>query len=58
MAGQAENTMKGKMLLKVLSSKFKEDKTPISGINYLDIHDNFALADQFGTDDFDGRLCR
>jgi len=32
-----------------------EDKTPLSGINYLDIHDNFALADQFGKN-FDGRL--
>lgn len=39
-----------------LSNAFPEDKTPISGINYLDIHDNFALADQFGTNDFDGRF--
>ena len=47
---ERENVLKG------LSNTFKEDKTPLSGINYLDIHDNFALADQFGTSDFDGRL--
>jgi pullulanase/glycogen debranching enzyme len=44
------NVMKG------LSARFSDDKTPLSGISYLDIHDNFALADQFGTNDFDGRL--
>ncbi len=44
------NVMKG------LAKQFPEDKTPLSGINYLDIHDNFALADQFATRDFDGRL--
>lgn len=43
------NVMRG------LINKGKEDKTPISGISYLDIHDNFALADQFGGPDFDGR---
>ncbi|MDX1908866.1 MAG: alpha-amylase family glycosyl hydrolase [Bacteroidia bacterium] len=37
-----------------LANTFPEDKTPLSGINYLDIHDNFALADQFGQQ-FDGR---
>jgi pullulanase/glycogen debranching enzyme len=44
------NVMKG------LSNTFPDDKSPLSGINYLDIHDNFALADQFGTEDFDGRF--
>jgi pullulanase/glycogen debranching enzyme len=44
------NVMKG------LSATFPADKTPLSGINYLDIHDNFALADQFGSEDFDGRF--
>lgn len=39
-----------------LSARFPTDVTPISGISYLDIHDNFALADQFATSDFDGRL--
>jgi pullulanase/glycogen debranching enzyme len=38
-----------------LSNSFPEDKTPLSGINYLDIHDNYALADQFASLDFDGR---
>lgn len=44
-----------KVMLGLLNG-FPEEKTPLSGINYLDIHDNFALADQFGTNDFDGRL--
>jgi pullulanase/glycogen debranching enzyme len=47
---ERENVLKG------LASTFDTDKTPISGINYLDIHDNFALADQFAETDFDGRL--
>ncbi len=42
------NVMKG------LANKFPDDDTPLDGISYLDIHDNFALADQFG-DNFDGR---
>ncbi|MCE7990872.1 MAG: pullulanase [Roseivirga sp.] len=46
---ERSNVMKG------LANKGKEDKTPLSGISYLDIHDNFALADQFGGDNFDGR---
>ncbi len=37
-----------------LANRFPEEKSPLSGINYLDIHDNFALADQFGAN-FDGR---
>lgn len=47
---ERDNVMKG------LANKFPEDKSPLSGINYLDIHDNFALADQFATEDFDGRF--
>ncbi len=42
-------------VIKALSAGFDEDKTPLSGINYLDIHDNWALADQFATTDWDGR---
>jgi len=38
-----------------LSANLPEDKTPVSGINYLDIHDNWALADQFATTGWDGR---
>ena len=47
---ERENVMKG------LANTFPDDKTPLSGISYLDIHDNFALADQFGSVNFDGRL--
>lgn len=46
---EREKVMKG------LANQFDDDKTPLSGISYLDIHDNFALADQFGTQNFDGR---
>ena len=38
-----------------LRAGFPDDKTPVSGINYLDIHDNWALADRFATADWDGR---
>ncbi len=41
---------------KALSAGFPEDKTPLSGINYLDIHDNWALADRFATKNWDGRF--
>lgn len=43
-------------VMRGLSASFPTDKTTTSGITYLDIHDNFALADQFATNDFDGRL--
>ncbi len=39
-----------------LSNKFPEDDTPIDGINYLDIHDNWALADRFAKVNYDGRF--
>jgi pullulanase len=45
---ERENVMKG------LANKMPDDDTPLDGISYLDIHDNFALADQFGQN-FDGR---
>ncbi|WP_343269994.1 alpha-amylase family glycosyl hydrolase [Kordiimonas marina] len=32
-----------------------EEKTANGGINYLDIHDNWALADRFALHDWDGR---
>lgn len=38
-----------------LNAGFDTDVTPVSGINYLDIHDNWALADRFAIDDWDGR---
>ncbi|MEN0004584.1 MAG: alpha-amylase family glycosyl hydrolase [Bacteroidota bacterium] len=46
---ERENVMKG------LTNAFPDDDTPLDGISYLDIHDNFALADQFGGPKFDGR---
>jgi pullulanase len=39
-----------------LTCTFPDEKTPLSGINYLDIHDNWALADQFALHDWDGRF--
>jgi pullulanase/glycogen debranching enzyme len=39
-----------------LTCKFPEETSPLSGINYLDIHDNWALADQFATKNWDGRM--
>ncbi|MEM1323054.1 MAG: alpha-amylase family glycosyl hydrolase [Bacteroidota bacterium] len=47
---ERSNVMKG------LANRFPDDQTPLSGISYLDIHDNFALADQFGGPGFDGRM--
>lgn len=38
-----------------LTCSFPTQKNINSAINYLDIHDNFALADQFATSNFDGR---
>ncbi len=38
-----------------LSNTQPDDKTTSSGINYLDIHDNWALPDQFAVRDWDGR---
>ncbi len=38
-----------------LTNGFPEEMQPNRGINYLDIHDNWALADQFAVTDWDGR---
>jgi pullulanase/glycogen debranching enzyme len=38
-----------------LVNDYDEEPTPLYGINYLDIHDNWTLADQFATKDWDGR---
>lgn len=38
-----------------LTNGFEEEVDPNRGINYLDIHDNWALADQFSDVDWDGR---
>lgn len=39
-----------------LTCTFPYESSPLSGINYLDIHDNWALADQFAMDNWDGRF--
>lgn len=38
-----------------LVNSFPEEIDPNRGINYLDIHDNWALADRFSDEDWDGR---
>lgn len=46
---QRERAMMG------LMNSFPEEIDPNRGINYLDIHDNWALADRFSDADWDGR---
>jgi len=46
---QRERAMMG------LMNSFPEEVDPNRGINYLDIHDNWALADRFSDEDWDGR---
>jgi pullulanase/glycogen debranching enzyme len=41
---------------RALSAGFPDDHKPISGINYLDIHDDWALADRFALKNWDGRF--
>jgi pullulanase/glycogen debranching enzyme len=40
--------------MRALRSGFPDEKTPLSGIKYLDIHDNWALADQFALNNWNG----
>jgi pullulanase/glycogen debranching enzyme len=47
---ERENAKRG------LTSTFPDEKSPLSGIKYLDIHDNWALADQFAEKNWDGRF--
>ena len=39
-----------------LRNAFPDEQSPNMGISYLDIHDNWALADQFATTEWDGRM--
>lgn len=42
--------------MKALANDYEEEsESPNQGLNYLDIHDNWALADRFATSDWDGR---
>jgi len=49
-AGLRSAAMKG-----IENDYAEERKSPNQGLNYLDIHDNWALADRFATKDWDGR---
>jgi len=47
---ERENAMKG------LANDYPEEaRSPTQGLNYLDIHDNWALADRFAKENWDGR---
>jgi len=39
-----------------ITNGWEEEGDPVKAINYLDIHDNWALADQFAAENFDGRF--
>lgn len=43
-------------VLLALQNYFPEEISPLSGINYSDIHDNWALADQFALKNWNGNL--
>jgi pullulanase/glycogen debranching enzyme len=49
-----DGDVRGKAMQALLNS-FDDEQNPNMGINYLDIHDNWALADQFATREWDGR---
>ncbi|GAB5518331.1 MAG: type I pullulanase [Rhodothermales bacterium] len=40
--------------MRALTNAYSDEATPNLGLNYLDIHDNWALADQFATSDWNG----
>ena len=40
---------------KALMNSFEDELHPNRGIGYLDIHDNWALADRYAVEDWDGR---
>ncbi|MEM6645873.1 MAG: alpha-amylase family glycosyl hydrolase [Bacteroidota bacterium] len=42
--------------MRALTNAYGDEATPNTGINYLDIHDNWTLADQFATRDWNGLL--
>ncbi|MBT8402069.1 MAG: pullulanase, partial [Rhodothermia bacterium] len=49
------NTSLRDQVMLALTNGFPEEIDPKRGINYLDIHDNWALADRFAVRDWDGR---
>lgn len=40
---------------KAIAANFPTEHTPLSGINYMDIHDDWAMADRYAVTDWDGR---
>ena len=49
------NPIERERTMMALVNSFPEEIHPNRGINYLDIHDNWALADQFANFEWDGR---
>lgn len=49
-----DTTQRARVML-ALRNAFSDETSPNAGLSYLDIHDNWALADQFATTDWDGR---
>ena len=41
--------------MQALANRYDEEPLSTSGISYLDIHDNWALADRYALADYDGR---
>lgn len=49
------NTALRPQVMQALTNSFAEEGDPNRGINYLDIHDDWALADRYALSDWDGR---
>jgi pullulanase/glycogen debranching enzyme len=50
------NSAERDRVMRGLTNRWPDETHPNLGLGYLDIHDNWALADQFATQDWDGRL--
>lgn len=53
--GYAGGNRKRADAMRAVAAAFETEHTPVSGINYLDIHDDWAMADRFAHEDWDGR---
>ncbi len=42
-------------VMRAIANRYDEEPTPNSGIGYIDIHDNWTLADRYALHDHDGR---
>ena len=49
------NVLERARAMTALRNAFPDERDPNIGLSYLDIHDNWALADQFATSGWDGR---